>query len=75
MNRIERTKYILYGLVALGPCIRGAGVRFHPGADPPVKVLVESTRKLKGGELDHRVPHMKTNSVNWRPPSTRWRGP
>ncbi len=31
MSEIERTKYILYGLVVAGPPgVGGAGVRFHP---------------------------------------------
>jgi signal transduction histidine kinase len=56
MNRIERTKYILYGLVAVGPLASAAlGFAFILGLTRPVKVLVESTRKLKGGDLDHRV--------------------
>jgi signal transduction histidine kinase len=56
MNRIERTKYILYGLVALGPLLSAVlGFVFILGLTRPVKVLVESTRKLKGGDLDHRV--------------------
>ena len=56
MSRIERTKYILYGLVAIGPLTSAAlGFVFIMGLTRPVKVLVESTRKLKGGDLDHRV--------------------
>jgi signal transduction histidine kinase len=56
MNRIERTKYILYGLVALGPLVSAIlAFVFILGLTRPVKVLVESTRKLKGGDLDHRV--------------------
>ena len=35
------------------------GFGFISGLTRPVKVLVESTRKLKGGELDHRVPRLK----------------
>ncbi|MHB1011481.1 MAG: sensor histidine kinase [Desulfobacteria bacterium] len=60
MNEIERTKYFLYGLVALGPLVSALlGFVFISGLTRPVKVLVESTRKLKGGELDHRVPRLK----------------
>jgi len=60
MNEIERTKYFLYGLVALGPLISALlGFIFISGLTRPVKVLVESTRELKSGELDHRVPHLK----------------
>jgi len=60
MKRIERTKYYLYGLVALGPLVSAlVGFVFISGLTRPVKILVDSTRKLKGGELDHRVPHLK----------------
>ena len=60
MNEIDRTKYFLYGLVALGPLISAMlAFVFISGLTRPVKVLVESTRKLKGGDLDHRVPHLK----------------
>jgi signal transduction histidine kinase len=60
MNEIRRTKYLLFGLVALAPLVSGLlGFVFISGLTRPVKVLVESTRKLKSGELDHRVPHLK----------------
>jgi signal transduction histidine kinase len=60
MNEIERTKYFLYGLVALGPLVSAMlGFLFISGLTRPVKVLVDSTRKLKGGELDHRVAGLK----------------
>jgi signal transduction histidine kinase len=56
MNEIARTKYILYGLVAVGPLVSAfLGFIFISGLTRPVKVLLESTRKLKGGDLDHRV--------------------
>jgi len=59
MNRIERTKYILYGLVAVGPLASAVlGFVFILGLTLPVKVLVESTRKLKSGDLDHRVAEL-----------------
>ena len=60
MNEIERTKYFLYGLVALGPLVSALlGFVFISGLTRPVKVLVESTRKLKGGDLDHRIEGLK----------------
>ncbi|MBS1245331.1 MAG: histidine kinase, partial [Deltaproteobacteria bacterium] len=60
MRDIERTKYYLYGLVALGPLVSAlVGFVFISGLTRPVKVLVESTRELKGGDLGHRVPHLK----------------
>ena len=56
MSQIEHTKYILYVLVALGPLVSALlGYIFISGLTRPVKVLVESTRKLKSGDLDHRV--------------------
>jgi signal transduction histidine kinase len=60
MNEIARTKYILYGLVAFGPLISALlGFVFISGLTRPVKVLVESTRKLKSGDLDHRVERLR----------------
>ncbi|OGP77090.1 MAG: hypothetical protein A2Z40_01385 [Deltaproteobacteria bacterium RBG_19FT_COMBO_60_16] len=60
MNRIELTKNILYGLVALGPLVSAfLGFIFISGLTRPVKVLLESTRKLKGGDLEHRVEGLK----------------
>ncbi|MGE5699024.1 MAG: ATP-binding protein [Deltaproteobacteria bacterium] len=60
MDQISRTKYILYGLVAIGPLVSALlGFIFITGLTRPVKVLVESTRKLKGGDLDHRVVGLK----------------
>ena len=60
MSEIERTKYFLYGLVALGPLVSAVlGFVFILGLTRPVKVLVESTRRLKSGDLDHRVVALK----------------
>jgi signal transduction histidine kinase len=60
MSEIERTKYILYVLVAMGPILSALlGYIFISGLTRPVKVLVDSTRKLKGGDLDHRVAGLK----------------
>jgi signal transduction histidine kinase len=60
MSEIERTKYILYVLVALGPLVSVLlGFGFISGVTRPVKVLLESTRKLKGGDLDHRIAGLK----------------
>ena len=60
MGEIERTKYILYALVAMGPLVSALlGYIFISGLTRPVKVLVESARKLKGGDLDHRVAGLK----------------
>ncbi len=60
MNRLTRTQDILYGLVALGPLVSAfLGFLFISGLTRPVKALLESTRKLKGGNLDHRVEGLK----------------
>jgi len=60
MSEIERTKYILYLLVAAGPLLSALlGYIFISGLTRPVKVLVESARKLKSGDLDHRVAGLK----------------
>jgi len=60
MNQIERTRYILYTLIALGPFLSVVLAYFFlSGLTRPVNVLVESTRKLKGGDLDHRVAGLK----------------
>ncbi len=60
LSEIERTKYLLYMLIALGPLVSVLlGFGFISGLTRPVKVLLESTRKLKGGDLDHRVAGLK----------------
>jgi len=60
MIKIEKTKYILYGLVATGPLMSAfLGYIFLSGLTSPVNILLESTRKLKGGNLDHRVEGLK----------------
>jgi signal transduction histidine kinase len=60
LSEIERTKYLLYALVALGPLVSALlGYSFISGLTRPVEVLLESTRKLKGGDLDHRVSGLK----------------
>jgi signal transduction histidine kinase len=60
MGEIERTKYILYGLVGLGPLVSALlGFVFLSGITRPLNVLLESTRKLKGGDLDHRVVELR----------------
>ena len=60
MFRISRTKYILYFLVGIGPLMSAfLGYIFLSGLTNPVNVLLESTRKLKSGNLDHRVEGLK----------------
>lgn len=56
MGEIAKTKYILYGLVVFGPLASAFfGFVFLSGLTRPVNVLLDSTRKLKRGDLDHRV--------------------
>jgi signal transduction histidine kinase len=60
LSEIERTKFLLYALVALGPLVSALlGYSFISGLTRPVEILLESTRKLKGGDLDHRVSGLK----------------
>ena len=60
LAEIERTKYVLYVLLAASPLLAGvlafAFVREFTGS---VNTLLDATRKLKGGELDHRVAAQK----------------
>jgi two-component system NtrC family sensor kinase len=56
MNEIKHTRNIFYVLVALVPVVSALlGFVFITGLTRPVNVLLESTRKLKNGNLDHRV--------------------
>jgi two-component system NtrC family sensor kinase len=60
MNGIRRTRDILYALVAIGPLVSALlGFVFITGLSRHVDVLLQSTRKLKNGDLDHRVEGLK----------------
>jgi two-component system NtrC family sensor kinase len=60
MGEIRRTRDILYALVALGPLVSALlGFVFITGLSRHVNVLLQSTRKLKNGNLDHRVEGLK----------------
>ena len=60
LKEITRTKYLLYGIVGLGPMLSVLmGYVFISGLTRPVHVLLESTRKLKAGDLDHRVQGLR----------------
>ena len=60
LGAVVRAEYFFYGFAALGPLVSVAlGVLFLLGLTRPVDVLLESTRKLKGGDLDHRVVGLK----------------
>ncbi len=60
LAEIAQTKYILYVLLGISPLLAGvlafAFLRDFTGS---VNALLEATRKLKGGELDHRVAKQK----------------
>lgn len=56
MDEIARTKSVLYLLVGVGPVLSAVlGFVFASGLTKPVQSLLESTRRLKSGDLDHRV--------------------
>jgi signal transduction histidine kinase len=56
LGEIAQTKYILYVLVGVGPFLSvGLALVFLGGFTRPLNSLLEATRKLKGGDLDHRV--------------------
>jgi two-component system sensor histidine kinase AtoS len=60
LNEIARTKIILFVLVAAGPFLAGGfAFVFIRGFTKPVSVLLNATRKLKGGELDYRIGALK----------------
>ncbi len=60
LREIQRTKYVLYTLVGLGPLLSaGLALVLITGFTKPVKALLESTRKLKTGDLDHRVTGLR----------------
>lgn len=56
LSEIARTKIILFILVAIGPFLTaGLAFIFITGFTKPVNILLDATRKLKGGDLDYRV--------------------
>ncbi len=60
LSEIDRSKYALYFLVAIGPFMSAVlGFIFARGITNPLGILLESTRKLKTGKLDHRVEVLK----------------
>jgi len=60
LSDIASAKYVLYALVVLGPLLSVLlGFIFISGLTRPLDVLLESTRKLKGGALGHRVADLK----------------
>lgn len=60
MSKIANTMFTIYSLLVLGPLLSAMfGYVFISGLTRPVSVLLESCRKLKGGDLDHRVVELK----------------
>jgi signal transduction histidine kinase len=60
MVDIGRTRYLLYGIVGLGPLLAALmGYVFLSGMTRPLDALLDSTRKLKAGDLDHRVQELQ----------------
>ncbi len=60
LREIENTKAILYALVAVLPVFTGIlGFIFIRGLTHPVNVLLQATRKIKSGDLDHKIEGLK----------------
>ncbi len=60
LAEIVRTKYILYVLLGISPLLAaGMAFVFIRELTGSVDTLLEATRKLKGGDLDHRVAGQK----------------
>jgi signal transduction histidine kinase len=56
MGELERAKDVLYGLVAIGPLLSALfGIVCFSSLARPLEALVAATRRLRSGELDHRV--------------------
>ncbi|MBW1698230.1 MAG: sigma 54-interacting transcriptional regulator [Deltaproteobacteria bacterium] len=59
LNDISNTKLVLYVLVGMTPFFAaGLGLIFIRGLTKPVNVLLNATRKLKGGNLTHRIERL-----------------
>ena len=59
LGEIMHSKNVLYALLALGPLLSlGLATVFIRGFTTPVNRLLEATRSLKSGDLDHRVDGM-----------------
>ena len=60
LGDIARSKNILYVLLAMGPLLSlGLATVFIRGFTNPVNRLLEATRSLKAGNLDHKVEGLK----------------
>jgi signal transduction histidine kinase len=59
-TEIANTKFMLFILVAIGPPLAiGLAFVFTRGLTKPVNVLRNATRRLKGGDLDHRIEGLR----------------
>lgn len=60
LKDISNTKNMLFFLVSIGPLLTIAlAFIFIRGITNPINTLLSATRKLKGGNLDHRVEKLK----------------
>jgi HAMP domain-containing protein len=60
LKDIARSKNILYVLLAIVPLLSlGLATAFIRGVTTPVNRLLEATRSLKSGNLDHKVEGLK----------------
>jgi signal transduction histidine kinase len=60
LGEIGRMKFLVYFLLLAGPLLFGGlALVLARGITEPVARLVEATRKLKGGVLDHRVKGLR----------------
>jgi signal transduction histidine kinase len=71
LGRIAVTKNLLFLLIASGPLFSaGLAYIYIRSLTEPVNILLDATRKLKAGDLDHRVPGLADefgelgNSIN-----------
>lgn len=55
-REIARTKVLLFVLVSIGPLVAiGLALLFIRGTTKPVTLLLDATRRLKGGDLNYRI--------------------
>lgn len=60
LRRIDQSKSILFMLVTIGPFfVMGLAFILVRGLTRPVKSLLDATRRLKAGDLDHRIRDLK----------------
>ncbi len=60
IEKVKRRETLLILLVTLGPFLAVAlAVLFIGGITRPVRSLLDATRRLKGGDLDHRIVGLK----------------